>query len=444
MFVWEYLHSSQRGLASVPSRPVGFELAASRGVRRTCDGASDSFGFKDAGRVFQVEVYLGPEIGPALRGRVAAMLDSLRPTPHARPLTGFILPPPMGYVSAAAIRSSDSQALLRCWSEHPLGLGCRESMDALERFREAIASVGLQVPEQGYAESALSGLERELAPLRLPSELRDLWSRVEVGRIPLGPGIDVAQPFTRWFADLSLCRWLWRAIRDRPGLMPEALLPVVMYGGVVQLVELADDASTGGRVFEWRRGVAELAPCYRSIGEWLEVMADLVADESSRVLRLSEDSRWLAVSALREGELRHECDAASAERLVARDCGTWPQRWQAASRAFDDRRPQRPSELSVSQFLWDLPDSAMVAGVLKHTALPGKPARVHLADGTGWLDVWCSDALPGLWVTEYESAVEFEVIANVGAWPPPGVPDSEWFPYPPQATATCLRLRTFG
>jgi len=83
VFVWEYLHPSRRGLASVPSRPVRFELAASRGVRRTCNGASDSFGFKDAGRVFQVEVYLGPEIGPALRGRVTVMLDSLRPTPDA-------------------------------------------------------------------------------------------------------------------------------------------------------------------------------------------------------------------------------------------------------------------------------------------------------------------------------------------------------------------------
>jgi hypothetical protein len=80
VFVWEYLHPSRRGLARVPSRPIRFDLAGGR-VRQTCDGASDSFGFKDAGRVFQVEVYLGSDIGPALRGRVAAMLDSLRVTP---------------------------------------------------------------------------------------------------------------------------------------------------------------------------------------------------------------------------------------------------------------------------------------------------------------------------------------------------------------------------
>jgi hypothetical protein len=78
VFVWEYLHPSRRGLARVPSRPFRFYLAAGRGVRHTCNGSSDTFGFKDAGRVFQVEIYLGPGVGPALRARVATTLDSLR------------------------------------------------------------------------------------------------------------------------------------------------------------------------------------------------------------------------------------------------------------------------------------------------------------------------------------------------------------------------------
>jgi hypothetical protein len=78
VFVWEYLRPSRRGLARVANRPVRFELAEHGAVRQTCNGPSDTFGFKDAGRVFQVAVYLGPGIRPALRHRVAAMLDSLR------------------------------------------------------------------------------------------------------------------------------------------------------------------------------------------------------------------------------------------------------------------------------------------------------------------------------------------------------------------------------
>jgi hypothetical protein len=78
IFVWEYLHFPRRSLTRVPHRPRRFSLAAGRGVRLTCGGPTGGFAFKDAGRVFQVEVYLGPEAGPALRAKAAAALDSLR------------------------------------------------------------------------------------------------------------------------------------------------------------------------------------------------------------------------------------------------------------------------------------------------------------------------------------------------------------------------------
>jgi hypothetical protein len=78
VFVWEYLDPSRRMLARVPSRPARFLVAADRGVRQTCDGPTDEFGFKDVRRVFQVEVYLGPGAGPELRRGAAEVLDSLR------------------------------------------------------------------------------------------------------------------------------------------------------------------------------------------------------------------------------------------------------------------------------------------------------------------------------------------------------------------------------
>jgi hypothetical protein len=78
VFVWEYLHPSRRQLAHVPRRPSAFSTGARQRVRLTCDGPSEGFYFKDAGRVFQVEVYLGPGAGQALRARVASTLDSLR------------------------------------------------------------------------------------------------------------------------------------------------------------------------------------------------------------------------------------------------------------------------------------------------------------------------------------------------------------------------------
>jgi hypothetical protein len=78
VFVWEYLHPSHRQLARTSNRPARFRVAADERVRQTCDGAGGTFDFKFAGRVLQIEVYLGPDIRPALRAWVAAMLDSLR------------------------------------------------------------------------------------------------------------------------------------------------------------------------------------------------------------------------------------------------------------------------------------------------------------------------------------------------------------------------------
>ncbi len=78
VFVWEYLASvSPSGLARTPARPGRFHLSPGGSVRQTCDAISDTFAFKDRGRVFQVEVYIGPMTRPALRASVEAMLDSL-------------------------------------------------------------------------------------------------------------------------------------------------------------------------------------------------------------------------------------------------------------------------------------------------------------------------------------------------------------------------------
>jgi hypothetical protein len=83
IFVWEYVRYPRGQLGRVPARPARFSLAAGRGVRLTCDGPNGGFSFKDAGRIFQVEVYLGREVGPGRRAQAAATLDSLRVVPAA-------------------------------------------------------------------------------------------------------------------------------------------------------------------------------------------------------------------------------------------------------------------------------------------------------------------------------------------------------------------------
>jgi len=78
VFVWEYLHPSGRMLAALRPRPPLFRLRAAEPQRFTCYGPSDSFSFRDHGRDFQVEVYLGPAAKPLIRAQMLAILDSFR------------------------------------------------------------------------------------------------------------------------------------------------------------------------------------------------------------------------------------------------------------------------------------------------------------------------------------------------------------------------------
>jgi hypothetical protein len=83
VFVWEYLHPSRRMLAALRPRPPHLLLRAAEPQRFTCQGPSDSFNFRDHGRDFQVEVYLGPAAEPVTRTQMLAMLDSFRAGPTA-------------------------------------------------------------------------------------------------------------------------------------------------------------------------------------------------------------------------------------------------------------------------------------------------------------------------------------------------------------------------
>ncbi len=83
IFVWEYLHPTHLQLARTPARPARFQVTDGSGVHLTCYGPSDTLVFKDDGRVFQVEIYIGPTNASPLRSSVAAALDSLHVEPAA-------------------------------------------------------------------------------------------------------------------------------------------------------------------------------------------------------------------------------------------------------------------------------------------------------------------------------------------------------------------------
>jgi hypothetical protein len=314
----------------------------------------------------------------------------------------------------------------------------------VERFRQALTDRRLPVPGAGYPESTITGLGRELAPLRVPPDLRELWLRVPVGALALGLKRGLHdRPFPTAFEDPAFCWWAWTSMRDRPGSMPEALLLVARDGLRHRFVELDAAGREGGRVFDWRFGAESLELRYRSVRDWVEVLTEAIADESTRRLGPGETPMWIEVD--RECELRLADARLSGDAVtVDRDAREWPEWWRRASREFDDRRPVRAPEMSVSQLLWSQPPSATVAGVVSPMLPAESPARVDLVDGTAVLDVFFPAGFPGFWLLSRVQLVELEVTTDVSAWALPEGADRWERRFPPAAVATGLRLRMYG
>jgi hypothetical protein len=87
LFVWEYRAPSSRAeLLRLPPRPSRFRVTQENPHWFECAGPSWVTAFRDRGRVFQVEVYLGPAAGTKARLQMDALLDSLRVAAPEEPL----------------------------------------------------------------------------------------------------------------------------------------------------------------------------------------------------------------------------------------------------------------------------------------------------------------------------------------------------------------------
>jgi hypothetical protein len=76
VFVWEYRRLRRRDLRYFPAHTAHFRIADTA-ISGEC-APSDSRSFREAGRGFGAEIYLGPDAPASARAQIAAILDSWR------------------------------------------------------------------------------------------------------------------------------------------------------------------------------------------------------------------------------------------------------------------------------------------------------------------------------------------------------------------------------
>jgi hypothetical protein len=123
----------------------------------------------------------------------------------------------------------------------------RDIDSCIDRLTRAVGATGVAVPDVGGNVDALTRLEEEIAPLRMPAALRRLWERVAPSNLPVGPWPESSRQFgCPVVADPAFAFYAWTCARDFPGIVPEALVAVAFSPPVFRFVELAT-AGTAGR-----------------------------------------------------------------------------------------------------------------------------------------------------------------------------------------------------
>lgn len=294
--------------------------------------------------------------------------------------------------------------------------------------------------------AAVEAIEKRIAPLVLPASLKRLWQAVPVGAIGFGDIRDESG-WLSYLDDPALSFWVWTASRDRPGLMPEALMAVSSTGPHRRFVELELDG-VGGAVYECSRHDPVLRKRFRSVDAWLAALTRVVRDPAARTLGF-EPPYWVDVDPDRLArEVEAELDDAAP--IARNDPAAWPERWRSASGLFEGRRAGS-EETSVGTWLASEASAGTVAGLIRNVDHADAGGRILLLDGTGVLDVWCPPSVTGSWLTDMKDrsrmgpffAFEFDVRRARAADGNPSAGDSPP-PARPEAIVERLRLRPFG
>jgi hypothetical protein len=82
VFAWEYRRISRRDLRFFPAHTPRFRIGHSA-ITGAC-APSDGRTFREGGRAFQVEIYLGPDAPASARRQIAVILDSWQVAPPGR------------------------------------------------------------------------------------------------------------------------------------------------------------------------------------------------------------------------------------------------------------------------------------------------------------------------------------------------------------------------
>jgi hypothetical protein len=267
------------------------------------------------------------------------------------------------------------------------------SIDAsIDRLCAALSSLGFAVAEGPDDEAAWETLDRELAPLALPTDLRRLLQRVDVARLAL-----TTYPAP---ATLSFALWSWREFRDGGGFaFPAGLFPWCYESHSHLFVELDAPGIDGGAMFEWAFAGSDFALRFQSAADWVETAIAVLEqgaftryEHGERASLLADVDRWreLAAARLAAGEPH---PIYGRQHRFGEDEHAWPDHWAKTARRVREDPPATYPPMTVAEvraLRRRTTVHALITGRASYlSGTAGEDTRIWLQDDTGALDVLC-------------------------------------------------------
>lgn len=305
--------------------------------------------------------------------------------------------------------SADEEMLVQP-ANHPLD-------DAVGRLAAAYRSAGLPPIRRADAgiDRTLGEIQREIAPLRLPDELRQFWQLVDPLTITVAP---YPHPTDARFALDS-----WKSHRDEfPGMTPRLLFPVAYESHGFLFVELEDGRGHAGAILEWGYAGSPFYVRFGALRDYVDLLATMIElgelthheRETHSWVEFDPERRWADAQTVRLANVQ-PLPRLGSVREIDEDVRQWPEHWLASNGLTSESRVPRGATTTVAELLHGAAGGTAMRGTIRATvtrlAGSGGGSRVAVDDGTGVLDLWCPAAV-SIYGPVIRRAFEFDVVVQ--------------------------------
>lgn len=253
--------------------------------------------------------------------------------------------------------------------------------EAIDNLVAALEPFGVAAPQPPSDLAAVEAIERAIAPLTLPADLRRLWERVDPRTLRVSHGPRLCPP------DFALEGWKddrWLAVTESTPVGPPNVLMFGYQSWDCLGIDLDSPGRPGGSIWQWDLGSDELWQVFPDLTSYVESTASLLraggldefkpGDSDVAIDDMADDNPF------RLALMQSDEPGNSYERS---DDTAWPEHWRQAQQLDWSHAWAHGATHTIAQLVADRAEEPR--GRIHAEAIAVDPTGATISDGTGEL-----------------------------------------------------------